>query len=601
MPHRAHRSILLLALGVSLSLLAGVAQARVAMVPYPSALYLEARSAGLRGEIEEAGEIASRMVLGLREPLYAVDLATACGSEPVASLLDRLREVNPVFLLPEERKQGAKCYRVLFGLFPSQEGAEQLVAHLPPVALYPPSLVALEESEGEAVRIREVRVLAAGLREEPAADPPAAESALPPAGPEAAAEAVRLFEEGKQALLAGELEKAERAFRRVLELDPSNVSARHNLGTIYIYLNRPEDAADQLRQALDVDPGYPRAHMNLGIAYLRLGRAEEALVSLRQAVELLPGDFEVRYLLAAAYAETGRKEEALRAVAKALAIRPEEPRALELRSALQKMPDETAPTTPSLAQREEAPRGPSLAGRAESGPAPPPAAPPRRPTVSAEADARFRRGLAAYEKGNLRVAEREYREALVLDGANPNLYNNLGALYLEQGRLDEAEDAFRRAMSLDPDQVKGRVNLGAVLYRQGKQEQGMQLLREALALAPEDAEVLYRLALLYAHSGQREQARELVGRAVAADSFHVRARALQEALRTGAEAVYVSEPAVFLREGAGNIYPTLGTAEFGDRLLLLERGEEWCLVRRPEDGIEGWVLARVLTSQVPRQ
>jgi Flp pilus assembly protein TadD len=403
----------------------------------------------------------------------------------------------------------------------------------------------------------------------------------------------------------------------VLEVDPRNVSARHNLGTVYLYQQRFAEAVVELRKVVEESPGYGRSYTNLGVALLSSGRAEEAVEVLETAVELLPGDFESHYTMAAAYAEGGMEGASRRAVARALEINPSEPRALALQQHVGVPESPAEPAAARAAVVAEAPehRATAFSQAAEQKPMLP--APRRRPgapepfpgpgaepepesdPIRAEAEALFRQGTGAFERGDLRKAERDYRGALELDPMNPNLHNNIGAVYLKQGRRDDAMKEFRQALALDPEHAKARVNLGAALYETGHGEEGLQLLEEARAQDPDNPEVLYRLSLILAHAGEVDRARSLVERVLQIDPFHNGARALQATMGSVGEPVYVAEPEIFLRKGAGSGYPVIGTAEYGQQFYVVEQRNEWFRVRRAVDGMEGWVLVQVLTREKP--
>ena len=66
-----------------------------------------------------------------------------------------------------------------------------------------------------------------------------------------------------------------------------------------------------------------------------------------------------------------------------------------------------------------------------------------------------------------------------------------------------------------------------------------------------------------------------------------------------AESMYVTDSLkLTLRSGAGTEYKILAVIESGQQVELIQRGEEWSVVRMP-DGKEGYVLSRYLTSDPP--
>ncbi|MCG6954777.1 MAG: protein kinase [Gemmatimonadetes bacterium] len=137
-------------------------------------------------------------------------------------------------------------------------------------------------------------------------------------------------------------ERAEREFRRALELNPSDADAydlyarmcsaqgRHeealvmvrrakeldplvvavDLATTLIRAGRYEEAVTAAEGAVAVRPGYDRALATLGWAYLKSGRTEEGLAQLERAVATSPEGVQWHAQLGHAYAITGQPEKA---------------------------------------------------------------------------------------------------------------------------------------------------------------------------------------------------------------------------------------------------------------------------------------------------
>ena len=91
----------------------------------------------------------------------------------------------------------------------------------------------------------------------------------------------------KRALLkiqAGRLKEAERDLKRVLKLNPDNVSALNNLGIIYLYYSRYEDALYCFNKALKKDKNNIFTLSSLGVIYLLLYKnKKQALNYVTQA------------------------------------------------------------------------------------------------------------------------------------------------------------------------------------------------------------------------------------------------------------------------------------------------------------------------------
>ena len=88
------------------------------------------------------------------------------------------------------------------------------------------------------------------------------------------------WREGLWRLDRGELDVAERAFRRALEIDPTDSASSTGLARVDLARQRPERAADTLEALLNARPGDRYALQLLGRAYSQLGRRDEAAFAL---------------------------------------------------------------------------------------------------------------------------------------------------------------------------------------------------------------------------------------------------------------------------------------------------------------------------------
>jgi tetratricopeptide (TPR) repeat protein len=91
---------------------------------------------------------------------------------------------------------------------------------------------------------------------------------------------------GLSALKSGELETAEQAFDRTLELDPLHVKSWLNSSRVLLDSGRPEDALIRIDEALAIDPGSSDAYRLNGRALYKLERLEEAIEAYRHAIRL---------------------------------------------------------------------------------------------------------------------------------------------------------------------------------------------------------------------------------------------------------------------------------------------------------------------------
>jgi tetratricopeptide (TPR) repeat protein len=117
-----------------------------------------------------------------------------------------------------------------------------------------------------------------------------------------------------------DIDGAEKAFCRAIEINPQQAEAHDNLGVIYETQGRLEDAAREFREAVATRPNYPQARFHLGRILANQQKYEEAVQQFKRALEP-ESDRTPTYLyaLAATLARAGRRQEAQRYFEQALA------------------------------------------------------------------------------------------------------------------------------------------------------------------------------------------------------------------------------------------------------------------------------------------
>jgi Tfp pilus assembly protein PilF len=129
---------------------------------------------------------------------------------------------------------------------------------------------------------------------------------------------------GKSLLEQGDLQNAERYFRRALQLDRNAGLAHANLIAVYGGMGRWTDAEAAYRKAA-VDPGNWQAHFNYGILKFRRREYKPAEEALRLVIAANPKDVDAFAALAASLAKLNRTREAEEHYKRALALQPESP------------------------------------------------------------------------------------------------------------------------------------------------------------------------------------------------------------------------------------------------------------------------------------
>ena len=232
---------------------------------------------------------------------------------------------------------------------------------------------------------------------------------------------------------AGQLDAAEAAQRRALQLNPYYADIHYDLGTVHVRRGETDAARLEFQRTLKLDPLHVEANYNLGVLLLGQGRHREALPFLETAARLRPRKPEMHNNLGSALVMSGRNKEAT------VAFR----RALELNAG-------SAETHNNLAQALAAVNDPNGALFHY------------RQAAALQPDSaitRFNLGIFLELQNRPDEAIATYRESLRIDPKSGDVWNNLGVALAKQRQLEQAIDAFRKSVELSPQHASARQNL----------------------------------------------------------------------------------------------------------------------------------------------
>jgi tetratricopeptide (TPR) repeat protein len=97
-----------------------------------------------------------------------------------------------------------------------------------------------------------------------------------------------LFEQAQEAEEAGDPETAERLYRRIMRIDPSDPTAAFNLGNLLRAAGQKIEAEAAYRAATKADPRFAEAWYNLASLLDDQGKADKAIDCLECALEIDP-------------------------------------------------------------------------------------------------------------------------------------------------------------------------------------------------------------------------------------------------------------------------------------------------------------------------
>ncbi|MHA1688421.1 MAG: tetratricopeptide repeat protein [Promethearchaeota archaeon] len=83
-----------------------------------------------------------------------------------------------------------------------------------------------------------------------------------------------------------EYEKAEKIFKKILNMEPENYRALYYLGVVYFNLNENDKAMDKFQEALKIKPDYKYCYYNIGLIYESKNEYEIALEYYKKALKI---------------------------------------------------------------------------------------------------------------------------------------------------------------------------------------------------------------------------------------------------------------------------------------------------------------------------
>jgi tetratricopeptide (TPR) repeat protein len=302
---------------------------------------------------------------------------------------------------------------------------------------------------------------------------------------------LRLFDKVRD---PADMERAETACRRALDLDPRLVETEKALAALYLASGRLDAAEEAYRALTERNPQDADGHIGLGRTLAALGQNDAAEASFRAAVQAEPSYWGTYSSLGGFLIARGRLDEAVGAFREVTELAPSSASALNnLGAALQMKGDLEA------------------------------AAEVYRRSLSIEPSASAYSNLATmyYFLHQYAEAEANYERATALAAQDQTLWGNLGdALWQMPDRRDEAVGQYRRAITLGQRELKANpsnnvlvAQLGYYYGRVGDREAADSYLANAAAGAP-DALVQYYLAVAAADRGDLVAARKATEEAV---------------------------------------------------------------------------------------
>ena len=264
-------------------------------------------------------------------------------------------------------------------------------------------------------------------------------------------------QQAELALQRNDFSGAQALLQEAVAAKSDDYRAWFDLGYIYKWSQRPQDAIAAFRKSVALKPDFFESNFNLGLLlrdWPRMGEsAKESKKYLSAATQLTPSNHPQQSLTCAwntlglEQEWTGEETEGLRSLDEASKISPDDPE-------------------PHI-----------LAGK--------------------------------YSENKLpEYAVVEYKKALELDPASRDALLGLDRIYESQKNYAEAEVWLRKLLASEPNDPTPRLYLGQVLSVEGKYDQAAEQLQQELQIHPQNGAAALELAKVYAKAGEDTEAEQ---------------------------------------------------------------------------------------------
>ena len=152
------------------------------------------------------------------------------------------------------------------------------------------------------------------------------------------ARAALLWKEGSRLLERKKYERAVEVMRQAVELQPSRLEGRLNLGAALFLAQKQEEAIGHFRYVLAFDEQNTTALLNLAAAHDALGQMDESIATLEALIERRPQWRDAHYNLAVALYKQRDYEKAENALRAELLLNAEHAPARELLNTIYRLP-----------------------------------------------------------------------------------------------------------------------------------------------------------------------------------------------------------------------------------------------------------------------
>lgn len=308
-------------------------------------------------------------------------------------------------------------------------------------------------------------------------------------------------------------------FKAIVDLDPKNVDAHGNLGTILFFQGSYAEAVPELRTAVKLRPTLWKTEALLGMAEKRTGDIDRAKHDLDRAFSNLTEEkirTETGMELIEIYSRGGDLDKAAAVIASLKKTSPTDPNILYSAYRLYSDLADESLLSLSIVAPKSARMHQALAHELA-----------KRGSTS-EAIENYRAAIKLdpqipgihFELAEMlnvvdtpdskREADAEYKAAIQANPLDEQSECRLGDLALRANDLKTASEDYTKAVQLQPNDPDANIGLAKVMMSLGQPQKAEALLQHAIQVDPTNAVAHFRLSTIYRESGRFDEAKQQI-------------------------------------------------------------------------------------------
>ena len=330
----------------------------------------------------------------------------------------------------------------------------------------------------------------------------------------------QVLQQGIQAHEAGQVQDAARNYAAILKAQPKHPDANHNMGVLFVGVEKVREALPLFKTALEVNPSKAQFWISYIDTLIRLDRLTDAKIALDQAKnrgatgdrfdqlgqrikEALGEQLEISkkslgdtnwepnildslnleqaIRLAKKKFKSGSLKEARRIYQDILAKFPQNKRARDGIKAL------VGGSTGNTSKDQDPPQD------------------------------QLQALIALYDQGLFELALEQTEELILQFPASSILYNLKGVLLKGMGQLDLSIQAYIKALTIRPTYAETHFNMGNALKEQGKLEESVSAYIKAMTIKPNYVEAYFNMGNALKEQGELEESIVAYNKALSID------------------------------------------------------------------------------------